>query len=372
MTILQAIILGIVQGLTEFIPISSTAHLIFASRALGLGLSAENKTAVIAVIQLGTLVAVLIYFAGDIWNISLAFIGDHLALLRGRGGEAAQRTTMESWRPSRLSQEAWLGWLVIIGSIPVGIAGLLFKKRIEGTFTKNLWVIGTMMVLVALLLVVAELVGKHRRGIEQLGIGDALAVGFAQVLALIPGSSRSGSTIMAGLFAGEKRETAARFSFLLSIPAIAASGLLELKGALKNLPEGSLLPLALATVISGIVGYLSIWFLLRFLRTHTTGIFIGYRLIVGIALLVLLSLGRISPLDEPGPATRPSTAAHGSSMVKSDELARGFDAGRGLGKEKALFVLSFTDHALQTPIPHYNIQRDSVNLSGPSSQTTRE
>jgi undecaprenyl-diphosphatase len=330
MSILQAIILGIVQGLTEFIPISSTAHLIFASRAMGLSLSAQNKTAAIAVIQLGTLVAVLIYFAGDIWNIALAFIRDHLALLSGRADDATPRSTMESWRPSRLSQEAWLGWLVIIGSIPVGVVGLLFKKQIEGTFTKNLWVIATMMVVVALLLLVAELVGRRERGMEQLGIFDALAVGFAQVLALIPGSSRSGSTIMGGLFAGEKRETAARFSFLLSMPAIAASGLLELKDALKNLPQGSLLPLVVATVISGIVGYLSIWFLLRFLRTHTTGIFIGYRLIVGIALLVLLSLGRIAPLDEPQPATQGAPAAHHASLMKSDATAQSVERGWGI------------------------------------------
>lgn len=127
-------------------------------------------------------------------------------------------------------------------------------------------------------------------------MGDALAVGFAQCLALIPGSSRSGSTIMAGLFAGETRETAARFSFLLSIPAIAASGLLEMKEALRLLPHDSLTTLAVGTVVSGIVGYASIWFLLRYLRTHTTGVFIGYRLIVGVAILIMLLNGRISPL----------------------------------------------------------------------------
>jgi undecaprenyl-diphosphatase len=347
MSILQAIILGIVQGLTEFIPISSTAHLIFASRAMNLGLSAENKTAAIAVIQLGTLVAVLIYFAGDIWNITLAFIRDHLDLLRGKRGEQTLHpSVMAGGRPSRLSQDAWLGWLVIIGSIPVGVVGLLFKKQIEGTFTKNLWVIATMMVLVALLLAIAEAVGKRKRGMEELGIGDALAVGFAQVLALIPGSSRSGSTIMGGLFAGEKRETAARFSFLLSMPAIAASGLLELKDALKNLPHGSLLPLALATVISGIVGYMSIWFLLRFLRTHTTGIFIGYRLIVGITLLVLLSLGKLSPLDEPRQATTLAPAVQSVSLIKSEAAAPRVDTN--------------------------NIHQDSVNLPGPSSQTNRQ
>src|SRR6185369_2280185 len=212
MTILQAIVLGIVQGLTEFIPVSSTAHLVFAARAVGLyagmdkALQAEQTTASIAVIQLGTLLAVLIYFARDIVNISKAFVFDQIALVRGRVPDDRKR----------ISHDAWLGWLVIIGSIPVAVVGLLFKKQIEGTFTKNLWVIATMMVVVALLLAVAEKVGKRERDMSQLGIRDALAVGFAQVLALIPGSSRSGSTIMGGLFAGETREAAARFSFLLS------------------------------------------------------------------------------------------------------------------------------------------------------------
>lgn len=308
MTILQAIILGIVQGLTEFIPISSTAHLIFAARLTGLyagigdTLKAEQTTATIAVIQLGTLLAVLIYFARDIFNITRAFLLDHIALLTGKsvgrsaeleltgdGGHRQYRNAGE-----RLSQEAWLGWLVIIGSIPVAVVGLLFKKQIEGTFTKNLWIIATMMIFVALLLALAEWVGKRNRSLEQLGIGDALAVGGAQVLALIPGSSRSGSTIMGSLFAGQTRETAARFSFLLSIPAISASGLLELKEAIHKLPEGSYVPLVVATIVSGIVGYASIWFLLRFLRTHSTGVFIVYRLIVGAAIIFALMGGYIS------------------------------------------------------------------------------
>ncbi|MDX6614590.1 MAG: undecaprenyl-diphosphatase [Blastocatellia bacterium] len=298
MTLLQAIILGIVQGLTEFIPISSTAHLVLAGRAMHLPLSAEQTTASIAVIQLGTLVAVMLYFAGDIWRITTAFVRDHLALISGR------RRVMPGGATSvALSREAWLGWLVIIGSIPVGVVGLLFKKQIEGTFTKSLWVIATMMIVVALLLVVAEIVSKKTRRMEDLGIGDALAIGCAQILALIPGSSRSGSTIMGGLFMGETRETAARFSFLLSIPAIAASGLLEMKEAIHNLPQSSLTPLAIATLVSGIVGYASIWFLLRFLRTHTTGVFVGYRLIVGVAILALLFSGRLSPLNEPQPAS---------------------------------------------------------------------
>ena len=290
MTILQAIFLGLVQGLTEFIPVSSTAHLVFAARVIDLyggadkTLQAEQTTATIAVIQLGTLLAVLIYFARDIVNILRAFISDHLALLRGRNDQG---------RP-KLSKDAWLGWLVIIGSLPVGIAGLTLKKHIEGPFTKNLWVIATMMIVVGLLMIVAELVGKRDHGMDQLRVSDALAVGSAQVLALIPGSSRSGSTIMAGLFSGLTRETAARFSFLLSIPAIAASGLLELKEAVEKLPAGSYGSLAVATVVSGVVGYASIWFLLRYLRTHSTGVFIIYRVIVGIAILLALSAGYIS------------------------------------------------------------------------------
>ena len=290
MTILQAIVLGIVQGLTEFIPISSTAHLVFAARMVNLyggadkTLQAEQTTATIAVIQLGTLLAVLIYFSRDIVNILRAFVRDHLAWISGK---------VELGRP-KLTSDAWLGWLVIIGSIPVGIVGLLFKKQIEGPFTKNLWVIATMMIVVGGLLTIAELVGKRDHGMDRLRIKDALAVGFAQVLALIPGSSRSGSTIMGGLFAGQTRETAARFSFLLSIPAIAASGLLELGEAIEKLPAGSYGALVVATIVSGAVGYASIWFLLRFLRTHSTGVFIIYRVIVGAAILVALSLGYMS------------------------------------------------------------------------------
>jgi undecaprenyl-diphosphatase len=288
MSLYQAIVLGIVQGLTEFIPISSTAHLVFAARAVGLydgfdpTLKAQQTTATIAVIQLGTLLAVLVYFSRDVTNITRAFVTDHVALLT-----SSDRST------KKLSRDARLGWLVILGSIPVGIVGLLFKKQIEGTFTKNLWVIATMMIVVGLLLALAEFVSKRDRTMEQLGIRDALAVGCAQVLALIPGSSRSGSTIMGGLFAGETRETAARFSFLLSIPAIAASGLLELKEALTKLPPGSHVPLVVATFVSAIVGYASIWFLLRFLRTHSTGVFIIYRVVVAVAILIALGGGYI-------------------------------------------------------------------------------
>lgn len=306
MSIWQAIILGIVQGLTEFIPVSSTAHLIFASRLTSLfggveqTLRAERITATIAVIQLGTLAAVFAYFARDIWNISLAFIRDHLRLL-------TERSTNPEPLLARLSPDARLGWLVILGSIPIGVIGLLFKHEIEGTFTKNLWIIATMLILIGVLLWVAERAGKRTRDMEQLGIIDALAVGCAQVIALIPGASRSGSTIMAGLFVGEKRATAARFSFLLSIPAVAASGLLQLKEAIHKLPPDSGVPLLVATVVAGLVGYGAIWFLMSWLQQRSTNIFIVYRLVLGVALLLLLANGSINSQDE--------TTVHDAAML---------------------------------------------------------
>ena len=295
MNLLQAIILGIVQGLTEFIPISSTAHLVFASRWLDLyGGNAEQTTATMAVIQLGTLAAVFIYFAADIWGISTAFVRDHFALLTGKRGIRFSGT--DGIRPIWLSEEAWLGWLVILGSIPIGTLGFIFKDFIEGSGTKNLWIIAIMLITIALLLAFAEFVGKQRKDIRHLGIVDAIVVGLFQVLALMPGASRSGSTITGGLLAGEKRETAARFSFLLSIPAITASGLLELRKAVKILPQDSFTPLVVGTIVAGIIGYLSIWFLLAYLKRHTTTVFIVYRVILGTVLLVLLWKGVISPV----------------------------------------------------------------------------
>ncbi len=295
MNLLQAIILGIVQGLTEFIPISSTAHLVFASRLTHLyGGNAEQITATIAVIQLGTLVAVFIYFAPDIISILAAFIRDHFALLNRKRGMRFSGTG--GVRPMWLSEEAWLGWLIIIGSIPIGTIGLLLKKQIEGPGTKNLWIIAIMLIVVAVLLAFAELVGSQRKELREFGIVDALTQGFAQVLALMPGASRSGSTIMGGLFAGQKREAAARFSFLLSIPAITASGLLELKESWSLLPSESFVPLLVGTIVAGVIGYFSIWFLLAFLRKNSTAIFIVYRIILGSVILVLLWQGVINPL----------------------------------------------------------------------------
>lgn len=279
----QALVLGLVQGLTEFIPISSTGHLTITGRLMGLidDSQPQQWTAFIAVIQLGTLFAVIAYFAKDILAISRGFLIAHAARLRGK-----QPTTEDR-------RNAFLGWLVILGSIPIAVVGLAFRDVIEGDVTKNLWVISGTLIGLAVLLFVAERVSTRARDLSKLRWSDALMVGLFQCISLIPGSSRSGTTITGGLFAGLTRETAARFSFLLSIPAITAAGLLQLNKALSDV-EGSLAMLAVATIAAAISGYLSIAFLLRYLQRHSTHLFIAYRLALGLAILGLLTTGGVT------------------------------------------------------------------------------
>jgi len=282
MSIWQAIILGIVQGLTEFIPISSTAHLTLAGKLMGSinPDQPEQWTAFIAVIQLGTLVAVILYFLPDLFMIIRGFVSYNLDLITRKRTDRGEK----HW--------AWLGWLIIVGTIPVGVVGLLFRHIIEGKLTKNLWVITCSMLGLAIVLTIAEIVGRRQRDMEQLKMSDAIIIGVAQCFALIPGSSRSGTTITGGLFSGLTREAVARYSFLLSIPAVGASGLLELPKALHSVHAGWL-QLSIATVVSGIFGYASIAFLLRYLQRHTTYLFVGYRLGLGLVLLVLLVTGKV-------------------------------------------------------------------------------
>jgi undecaprenyl-diphosphatase len=284
MNLLQALIIGIIQGLTEFIPISSSAHMILAERIMRLDqtLTPEALTAFNAVLQLGTLAAVVLYFLPDIVTITRGFVVGNYALLQGR-------------RHREMVEAVKLGWLIIVGSIPIGTVGLLAKKIIEGSLTKNLFVISISMVVWALILWLAETIGRMRKAMPDLGFIDALIVGFGQVFALIPGSSRSGTTIACALFAGMKRDTAARFSFLLSIPAIAASGLLELKEAIHYLDRLGTTNLLAGTIASALVGYASIAFLLSYLRRHTMGIFIVYRLVMGAWILALVYGGMIAP-----------------------------------------------------------------------------
>lgn len=283
MPLLQALILGIVQGLTEFLPISSSGHLRVVPALLGWP---DPGAAFTAVIQIGTLAAVLAYFREDIQRIGRAWLR---GLISGRPLEGL---------------DARMGWMMIIATVPIVVCGLLFKDTIETTL-RSLYVVAGAMIGLAVVLAGAELLvrWRERHGLKAKQLADvtwtdAIVTGLAQALALVPGSSRSGVTITAGLFAGMSRETAARFSFLLSLPSVLAAGLYQLYKARESLlgSQADALALGVATLASAVVGYLSIAFLLRYLRTHTTGIFIGYRLAVGGLLLYWLSQGMLSPM----------------------------------------------------------------------------
>lgn len=282
MSVIEAIFLGILQGLTEFLPISSTGHLTIAGKLMGL-ISVENPerwTSFIAVIQLGTLLAIIIYFWNDLWNILIDFFKENL---------------FQRKKYSDQNVNSRLGWLIIIGSIPVVIIGLGFKDVIEGALTKNLYVIAASLIILALILALAERVGKFTRDLKDITWKDSLLIGFAQSLALIPGSSRSGTTITAGIFVGLKRETAARFSFLLSVPAIFGSGLLQFYESLEYINFDGWLNLIVATIAAAISGYFTIAFLLSFLKKHSTMVFVFYRIFLGVLIIVLISLEVINP-----------------------------------------------------------------------------
>ncbi|MCF8315020.1 MAG: undecaprenyl-diphosphatase UppP [Ignavibacteriales bacterium] len=281
MSIIESIILGIVQGLTEFLPISSTGHLTLAGKLMGLISETEPQrwTAFIAVIQIGTLIAIFAYFWKDIVNITLTFLKENLF---ARKQFKAQ------------SPDSKLGWMIILGSVPVFIIGLGFKDFIEGAFTKNLFVISGSLIALGIILGIGEKIGKFRKEINEVTWIDAILIGFAQSLALIPGSSRSGTTITMGIFLGLKREAAARFSFLLSIPAVFGSGMLQFYESLEYLDNQGFIALAVATIFSAISGYLTIAFLLNYLRKNSTFIFVFYRIIIGLVILALIYFNIIS------------------------------------------------------------------------------
>lgn len=282
MSIIEAIILGIVQGITEFLPISSTGHLTLAGKLMGL-ISEENPehwTSFIAVIQLGTMISILVYFWKDLWNIFTGFIQDNL---------------QKRLNYSEQSLNSKLGWMIIAGTIPIIVIGLLFKDTIEGALTKNLYVISGSLIVLAVILAIAEKTAKFKKDINDITFLDSILIGLAQAVALIPGSSRSGTTITGGLFLGLKRDVAARFSFLLSVPAILASGLLQLKESLAFINYNLAINLIVATIVSGISGYLAIDFLLKFLKKNSTFVFIFYRIALGVLILILLYSNIIKP-----------------------------------------------------------------------------
>jgi undecaprenyl-diphosphatase len=269
--LLQSIVLGIVQGLTEFLPISSSAHLRIVPAMLGWD---DPGAAFTAVCQLGTEAAVLIYFRHELWAIATHWLR----------------------HPRRYEDpEVRLGWFLIVATIPIGIFGFLFRDQIE-TGARNLWLIGTVLIVFALVLGYADKRGRHAREIDQLSPRDGVLIGLAQSLSLIPGVSRSGATMSAGLLLGLNRPAAARFAFLLAVPAVVASGLFELKDVIAG-DEHSTTPLGyvlVATAVAFVVGYAAIAWLLRYLAHHSVNIFVVYRVLLGSTVLILVATGAIN------------------------------------------------------------------------------
>lgn len=264
-----AAVLGLVQGLTEFLPISSTAHLRLVPTLLG---QQDPGAAFSAVIQLGTLLAVVVYFAKDL------FVDIPKAM----------------WRAPR-SSKGRLPWYIGLGTVPIVVFGLSLKKFITGD-ARSLWVIAVALMVVGLLMLWADKKGRRSRGLESITLKDALWVGIAQTMALIPGASRSGSTIMAALFLGFKRADAARFSFLLGIPAILGAGILEIPDALANVGSGAGLALTVGIGTSFISGYASIAWLIKFLGENSLKGFVGYRVVVGVTILALVAMNVVPAL----------------------------------------------------------------------------
>jgi undecaprenyl-diphosphatase len=270
---IEAIILGFVQGLTEFLPISSSAHLRIVGELLP---NAQDPGAAFtAITQLGTETAVVVFFWRDIVRIVKAWFG----ALRGR--------------VPRNDPDARMGWLVILGSVPIVLLGLLFQDQIEGTF-RSMWIVATMLIVFGLILAVADHVGRQARDLQSLTYRHGILFGLAQALALVPGVSRSGGTITAGLLMGYTREAAARYSFLLAIPAVFGSGVFQLAKSYDETGPYALPETALATVVAFVVGFAIIGWFLKFVTTRGYGLFVWYRILLGLALYVLLGFGVIS------------------------------------------------------------------------------
>jgi undecaprenyl-diphosphatase len=271
MNAIEAIVLGIVQGLTEFLPISSSGHLRIVPAFFGWE---DPGAAFTAVIQLGTMAAVLLYFRRDLWEIALAWVRELRVPFRER------------------SHQANLGWFILLGTIPISIFGFAFSDQIESG-ARDLYLIGSALILFSFVMLAAERFGSRQREITSMNARDGLFIGFAQALALIPGVSRSGATISAGLFRNFDREAAARYSFLLSVPAVVLSGVFELRD-IGGANEASAAATAIATVAAFVSGYAAIAWLLRYLRTHTLNVFVAYRIPLGVLVIALAASGTIS------------------------------------------------------------------------------
>ncbi|QIM16453.1 undecaprenyl-diphosphate phosphatase [Leucobacter insecticola] len=278
MGIFEAILLGILQGLTEFLPISSSAHLRVASELMGIG---DAGAAFTAITQIGTEAAVIVFFWRDIVRI----IGRWFRSLTGS--------------VPRKDPDALMGWWIILGTLPIVVLGLLFQDQIETTL-RSLWFVAISLIVFGLLLGVADRLGKNARPLEKLTWKHGLIYGFAQALALIPGVSRSGGTITAGLFMGYKREAAARYSFLLAIPAVLGSGFYQVLKVLKNSGgdgDGIETPMGMtliATAVAFVIALFVIGLFMKYISKRSFLPFVIYRVLLGIAIIILLSTGVLS------------------------------------------------------------------------------
>jgi undecaprenyl-diphosphatase len=273
MDYLQAVVLGIVEGLTEFLPVSSTGHLTITEKLLGLSTTDPAVTGFTAVIQMGAILAVIVYFARDIWRIVVAWLtGLVKPELRG-------------------TIEHRMGWYVIAGTIPIGIVGFALKNVIKDDL-RSLWVVAIALIAWSAVMVYAERRGRQTRGEKDLSLRDSIVVGVVQCIALVPGVSRSGATISAGLLLGLDRVAATRLSFFLSIPALLAAGLFELKDALGGDIGGG--PTLVGTLVSFVVAYAAVAWFLRFVAGHSIARFVPYRVVLGVVLLVVLGTGVMS------------------------------------------------------------------------------
>jgi undecaprenyl-diphosphatase len=272
----EALILGLVQGLTEFLPISSSAHVQIAQQLMNLSeLTKPQLTAFIATIQLGTEIAVVAYFIKDI----------------GRIGSSWLRWSIKP--RSKMTSDTKLGWLIIVGTLPVLILGLAFRDFIEND-VRNLWVIAYTLIGFGILLGLADFFGRKSKNITDLNFSHGLAFGVGQALALVPGVSRSGGTITVGLMLGYTRQAAARYSFLLAIPAVLGSGLFQFFSSVGDLSQDLLVATVLATIVSGVVGLSVIHYLLKYLQKGSFLPFVVWRVGVGVWLLVMLTSGTLT------------------------------------------------------------------------------
>jgi undecaprenyl-diphosphatase len=274
-TLFEALVLGLIQGLTEFLPISSSAHVQIAQELMGLSeLTKPQLTAFIATIQIGTELAVVLYFARTIWEILSSWF----------------RQGFRKWKDQ--NQQSRMGWLIIIGTLPIAILGVAFQSQIEQD-VRQLWVIAITLIVFGIFLGVADRFGKKTRTIEDLNLKSGLAFGFGQAMALVPGVSRSGGSITVGLLLGFTREAAARYSFLMAIPAVLAAGGYQFAKSFGDLPSDLVMATSLATVVSFVSGYVVIAWLLKYLERGSYMPFVAWRIFVGLALIVLLTTGAV-------------------------------------------------------------------------------